>query len=126
MKQLDYEIRIDSDFDRVLRACARHGRVPDSEVWLSEEMIDLYTELHHRGVAHSVEVWTTAGLVGGLYGIALRRAFFGESMFSLIPSASQIALVALVGLLRRRDYARSDVQMRTPHIASRCHRPYSL
>lgn len=118
MKRLDYEIRIDSDFDRVIRACARHDRVPDHEVWLSEEMIDLYTELYHRGLAHSVEVWTTAGLVGGLYGIAIRRVFFGESMFSLIPSASQIALVALVERLRRRGFSLLDVQMRTPHIAS--------
>lgn len=118
MKRLDYEIRFDSDFDRVIRACARHDRVPDREVWLSEEMIDLYTELYHRGLAHSVEVWTTAGLVGGLYGIAIRRVFFGESMFSLIPSASQIALVALVERLRRRGFSLLDVQMRTPHIAS--------
>jgi leucyl/phenylalanyl-tRNA--protein transferase len=117
MKQLDYQIRIDSDFDAVIRACARHHEVPDREVWLSEEMIDLYTELHHRGFAHSVEVWTSAGLVGGLYGIALRRLFLGESMFSRISSASQIALVALVERLRHRGFSLLDVQMRTPHIA---------
>jgi len=118
MKRLDYEIRIDSDFDRVIRACARHDQVPDREVWLSEEMIDLYLELHQRGLAHSVEVWTSAGLVGGLYGIGIRRAFFGESMFSLIPSASQIALIALVEQLRQYGFTLLDVQMRTPHIAS--------
>ena len=117
MKRLDFEIRIDYDFDAVIRACARHDEVPSAEVWLSEEMIDLYSELHHRGVAHSVEVWTSEGLVGGLYGIALRRAFFGESMFSRISSASQIALVALVERLRQRGFALLDVQMRTPHIA---------
>lgn len=117
MKRLDFEIRIDYDFDAVIRACARHEDVPAAEVWLSEEMIDLYTELYHRGFAHSVEVWTSEGLVGGLYGIALRRVFFGESMFSRVSSASQIALVALVERLRQRGFTLLDVQMRTPHIA---------
>lgn len=117
MKRLDYQIRIDTDFEGVLHACARHREVPDREVWLSDEMIDLYTELYHRGFAHSVEVWTADGLVGGLYGIALRRAFFGESMFSRIPSASQIALVALVERLRQRGFTLLDVQMRTSHIS---------
>ncbi len=117
MKRLDCQIRIDSDFESVIRACARHHEVPDREVWLSEEMIDLYMELHHRGFAHSVEVWTADGLVGGLYGVAIRRVFFGESMFSRIPSASQIALVALVERLRQRGFTLLDVQMRTPHIS---------
>jgi leucyl/phenylalanyl-tRNA--protein transferase len=79
-------------------------------------MIALYTELHHRRLAHSVEVWTAEGLVGGLYGVSLRSAFFGESMFSRVSSASHIALVALVDRLRARHFRLLDVQMRTPHI----------
>lgn len=116
MRKLDYRIRIDTDFPAVIRACARHDEVTADEVWLSEEMIALYLELHRRGFAHSVEVWTEDGLVGGLYGVSLRCAFFGESMFSRIPSASQLALVALVERLRTRKYCLLDVQMRTSHI----------
>ena len=116
MKRLDYQIRINFDFPTVIRACARHGEVSDREVWLSDELIELYCELHRQGIAHSVEVWTADGLVGGLYGIALQRAFFGESMFSRIPSASQIALVALVERLRLRGFNLLDVQTHTPHL----------
>jgi leucyl/phenylalanyl-tRNA--protein transferase len=81
-------------------------------------MISIYLELHRRGFAHSVEVWDDERLVGGLYGVSLRAAFFGESMFSRAPSASQIALVALVERLRERGYILLDAQMRTQHIAS--------
>lgn len=116
MRKLNYSIRIDSAFPDVLRACARHDEIPDNEVWLSEEMINIYTNLHRRGIAHSLEVWADDGLVGGLYGIAIRRAFFGESMFTRVPSASQIALVALVERLRARGFALLDAQMRTRHI----------
>ncbi len=116
MRRAEWEIRIDSEFPTVIRACARHGEVPDEEVWLSDEMIAIYTELHRRGLAHSVEVWSDNRLVGGLYGVALRSAFFGESMFSRVSSASQVALVALVERLRARGYCLLDVQMRTSHI----------
>jgi len=116
MRQLPHEIRVNHAFPEVIRACARHDQVSSREVWLSEEMIALYTELHHRRLAHSVEVWTAEGLVGGLYGVALRSAFFGESMFSRVSSASHIALVALVDRLRARHFRLLDVQMRTPHI----------
>ncbi len=116
MRKLNYQIRINSNFAGVINACARHSQVDAEEVWLSEEMIALYQELHRRGIGHSVEVWTESGLVGGLYGVALKAAFFGESMFSLVPSASQIALVALVERLRERRYRLLDAQMRTTHI----------
>lgn len=116
MKRLDYQIRINSDFAAVIRACARHCQVSDREVWLSDELIELYSQLHRQGLAHSVEVWTADGLVGGLYGVAIQSAFFGESMFSRITSASQIALVALVERLRLRGFTLLDVQTRTPHI----------
>src|SRR5262249_44088660 len=116
IKKSEYQVRLNTDFASVIRACARHDEVENEEVWLSEEMIAIYLELHHRGFAHSVEVWNEENLVGGLYGVSLRAAFFGESMFSRAPSASQIALVALVERLRERGYFLLDAQMRTPHI----------
>lgn len=112
----NYQIKINSDFSTVIRTCARHHVVDPEEVWLSDEMISLYLELHRRGFAHSVEVWRSEDLIGGLYGVALKGAFFGESMFSRAASASQIALVALVERLRDRGYCLLDAQQRTTHI----------
>jgi leucyl/phenylalanyl-tRNA--protein transferase len=117
MRKLDYEIRLNTRFPEVIRACSRHGEVTEEEVWLSREMIALYIELHRRGFAHSVEVWMDGQMVGGLYGISLKSAFFGESMFSRVSSASQLALVALVERLRARGYRMLDAQMRTAHIS---------
>lgn len=116
IKKSEYQVRLNTAFDSVIRACARHDEVDNEEVWLSEEMISIYLELHHRKFAHSVEVWDGENLIGGLYGVSLRAAFFGESMFSRAPSASQIALVALVERLRQRRYFLLDAQMRTQHI----------
>ena len=112
-----YRLAVDENFEAVIGACARHRDVFPEEVWLSQEMIDLYCDLHSRGYAHSVELYRGSELVGGLYGVSLRGAFFGESMFSRVPSASQIALVALVGRLRTRGFSLLDAQMRTPHIS---------
>src|SRR5262245_45515912 len=117
IKKSPYQIRFNTDFASVIRACARHDEVDNEEVWLSEEMISIYLELHQRGFAHSVEVWDSEKMLGGLYGVSLRAAFFGESMFSRAPSASQIALVALVERLRERRYLLLDAQMRTQHIS---------
>jgi leucyl/phenylalanyl-tRNA--protein transferase len=116
LRKSDYRIEFDTDFPAVIRACARHNEVDSEEVWLSDEMIALYIELHRRGFAHSVEIWNGDELAGGLYGVALKAAVFGESMFSRATSASQIALVALVERLRERGYRLLDAQMRTPHI----------
>jgi len=117
IRKSEYQIKLNTDFRSVIRACARHDEVDNEEVWLSDEMVSIYMELHHRGFAHSVEVWDGASLVGGLYGVSLKAAFFGESMFSRAPSVSQIALVALVERLRERGYLLLDAQMRTQHIA---------
>ncbi len=117
IKKSGYHIKFNTDFRSVIRACARHNEVDNEEVWLSDEMISIYIELHHRGFAHSVEVWDGDSLMGGLYGVSLRAAFFGESMFSRGTSVSQIALVALVERLRERGYFLLDAQMRTPHIS---------
>src|SRR5689334_9362834 len=116
IKKSQFQVKFNTDFSAVIRACARHDEVDNEEVWLSDEMIGIYLELHHRGFAHSVEIWDAERLVGGLYGVSLRAAFFGESMFSRAPSASQIALVALVEQLRKQKYLLLDAQMRTPHI----------
>lgn len=117
LRKIPFEIRINSCFLDVIHACARHSEVTQEEVWLSDEMIALYTELHRRGFAHSVEVWSAGALIGGLYGLSLKGAFFGESMFTRQSSASQIALVALVERLRARGYRLLDAQMRTWHIS---------
>lgn len=118
VRKSEFEIRINTSFETVIRSCARHGEVDMDEVWLSEDMIRLYLELHRRRFAHSVEVWDGEEMQGGLYGVALKAAFFGESMYSRVPSASQIALVSLVERLRQRGYFLLDAQMRTQHIAA--------
>jgi len=107
-----YEIRVDTAFEEVMRGCA------DRELtWISEEIVQTYTELHHWGFAHSVEAWHEGELVGGLYGVALRGAFMGESMFSRMPSASGVCLVALVERLIERGYVLLDSQTPTRHLA---------
>ena len=117
LRKTQYEIRVNHDFAGVIRACARHDEVHPEEVWLSEEMITLYVEMHRRGFAHSVEVWQEGAMTAGLYGVSLKSAFFGESMFTRISFGSQIALVALADRLRARNYRILDAQMRTPHIS---------
>ena len=112
-----YEIRMDTAFRDVIEACAapRHGHVG---TWIVPEMIDAYTRLHELGFAHSVESWKDDTLAGGLYGLALGRVFFGESMFTNAPDASKAALVALVERLRARGFRVIDCQQATAHLAS--------
>jgi leucyl/phenylalanyl-tRNA--protein transferase len=106
-----FEIRIDQAFEAVMRACAER-----SETWISEEIIASYLNLHHLGYAHSVEAWRQGQLAGGLYGVALSGAFFGESMFYRETDASKVALAALVERLRERQYRLLDTQYVTPHL----------
>jgi leucyl/phenylalanyl-tRNA---protein transferase len=113
LKKHPFTIRFDHDFEAVMRACAQR-----EDTWISEEIIASYTELHRMGFAHSVEAWDATGLVGGLYGVSLRGAFFGESMFHTATDASKIALVALVERLRNRGYTLLDTQWITPHLAT--------
>lgn len=110
-----FEIRIDSDFAQVIEACAevRAGR---PRTWLNDELIALYRALHRRGYAHSVETWADGRLVGGLYGVSLGAAFFGESMFTRERDASKVALVALVERLRAGGYRLLDTQFVTDHL----------
>nr|BCX01624.1 MAG: leucyl/phenylalanyl-tRNA--protein transferase [Bacteroidota bacterium] len=111
-RQGRFEIRINTAFEAVIRACADRP-----ETWISERLIEVYTQLHRQGWAHSVETWQHGELVGGLYGVAMGGVFFGESMFHRVPDASKVALLALVERLRERRFALLDIQWVTPHLA---------
>jgi leucyl/phenylalanyl-tRNA--protein transferase len=106
-----FEIKIDNDFADVIEACAARR-----DTWINCEIIESYTRLHELGYAHSVEAWASGELAGGLYGVAIGGAFFGESMFHRVTDASKIALVALVQHLRARKFALLDTQWLTPHL----------
>jgi leucyl/phenylalanyl-tRNA--protein transferase len=115
IKKAKFEIRFDTVFERVIRACAATG--PDREqTWISEEIVAAYTRLNARGFAHSVEAWSDERLVGGLYGVAIRGLFAGESMFSCQTDASKVALVHLVSRLRHQGFQLLDVQFMTEHL----------
>lgn len=110
-----FDIRRDADFAAVIRGCGApaHGR---EETWISPEIIAAYEELHRLGFAHSVEAWQDGKLVGGLYGVAVRGLFAGESMFSTARDASKVALVHLVQHLRARQFVLLDIQFMTDHL----------
>jgi len=107
-----FELRVNGSFREVMEACADRGE----GTWITDQILDVYCELHEYGLAHSVEAYRDNELVGGLYGVALRGAFFGESMFHRQRDASKVALVGLVHLMRRQGYALLDVQFQTPHL----------
>jgi len=111
-RQSRFEIRLDTRFEEVIRACAER---PDGS-WISGEIIEAYTALHQHGLAHSVEAWRDDELAGGLYGVALRGAFFGESMFFRQRDASKVALVYLVERMKQRGMSLLDIQFMTPHL----------
>ncbi len=104
---------MDTAFEQVMRCCAER-----EETWINEVFIATYTQLHHAGLAHSIEAWQHGKLVGGLYGVSLRGAFMGESMFSRATDASKVCLVALVTHLKTRGYVLHDTQFLTPHLAT--------
>jgi leucyl/phenylalanyl-tRNA--protein transferase len=112
-----FQIERDRDFDAVIRACAEADRRDnDPGTWIDREIIESYRALHHLGFAHSVEAWQDGRLAGGLYGVALGGAFFGESMFHRAANASKVALAALVEHLRARGFRLLDIQWVTPHL----------
>ena len=117
MRRHDYTIRFDSAFPVVIRACAA-PRARQPGTWINAEMITAYENLFHRGHAHSVEVWRDGVLVGGLYGVALGGAFFGESMFSMASYASKIAFVGLIARLTAAGFTLIDCQVPSEHMAS--------
>jgi leucyl/phenylalanyl-tRNA--protein transferase len=116
MRQGVYRIEFDRDFDAVIRACAEIDREGEAGSWIDDEIRESYRALHRAGFAHSVEAWHGDQLAGGLYGVGLRGAFFGESMFHRAPDASKVALAALVERLRDRGFSLLDVQWVTPHL----------
>ena len=117
------ELRIDHDFDAVIRACAGSPREGQSGTWIVPDMIEAYRGLHRAGLAHSVETWRGGQLVGGLYCVSIGRAVFGESMFARETDASKIALAGLVALARAQGVTRIDCQQETRHLASLGARP---
>jgi leucyl/phenylalanyl-tRNA---protein transferase len=112
-RQAGFDLAIDTAFEAVMRACAER---PEDGSWISEEIVDSYAALFRLGLAHSVEVRQDGVLVGGLYGVHLGGAFFGESMFHRVRDASKVALVALVDRLSRRGFTLLDTQWVTPHL----------
>lgn len=117
LARADYEVRVDTAFARVMQACAE-PREAAGGTWISPTMIAAYTALHEAGYAHSFETWIDGELAGGLYGVALGRAFYGESMFARQTDASKIALAHLVRHLQAQGYGVIDCQMNTRHLAS--------
>jgi leucyl/phenylalanyl-tRNA--protein transferase len=117
IRNAGFELCVDSAFTEVMRACAAP---PDDGVgtWISPAMVAAYTRLFDAGYAHSVETWHNGALVGGLYGVAIGRMFYGESMFSRMPDASKVALVALARQLQQWGFGLIDCQMETAHLAS--------
>lgn len=116
IKKRPFEIRFNSAFEAVMLKCAEVTEERD-KTWISREIIEAYSELHRLGFAHSVETWQDGELVGGLYGVAIRGLFAGESMFSRATDASKVALVALVEHLTQRHFALLDIQFMTEHLA---------
>mgnify|MGYP001036833655 FL=1 len=117
LRNAGFELRVDTAFAEVMRACAA-PREGAGGTWISPAMVAAYTRLFEAGYAHSVETWRDGRLVGGLYGVAIGRMFYGESMFSREPDASKVALVRLARQLQRWQFGLIDCQMETPHLAS--------
>lgn len=116
VRQGRFEVTTDRAFEAVMRACAAPAAGRET-TWISPEIVEAYTALHRLGAAHSVECWRDGALVGGLYGVAIGGAFFGESMFHRERDASKVALVHLVRHLRAGGFTLLDVQFVTPHLA---------
>ena len=113
-----YRLSINEDFDRVIETCSQL-RIDEEGAWLGPQMVEAYKELHRQGFAASVEVWERQEkFVGGLYGVSIGKAFFGESMCSLVPNASKLALIHLARTLQQRGGKLIDCQFETPHLKS--------
>lgn len=116
VRRNEYHLTIDHAFEQVIASCAL-PRLVRPNTWINEQIMEVYTQLHHMGVGHSIEAWDKQGeLVGGLYGLALGGAFFGESMFSTRTDASKVCLVKLVAHMRHRGYTLLDAQIGNDHM----------
>lgn len=118
IRRKTFEIRLDTAFEEVIRACGNAPRDEQDGTWITEKMITAYINLHELGLAHSVECWQDDKLVGGLYGISLGRSFFGESMFHAVSDASKVAFYSLSQLALKLDFHFIDCQMKTDHLVS--------
>ena len=122
LRNRDHEIRFDSAFEKVMQGCAVRGNdaraAGESGTWITDDMRTAYLRLHQLGYAHSAETWIKGELTGGLYGVAIGRMFYGESMFTRVRDASKMAMVHLVRRLERQRYGMIDCQMHTAHLAS--------
>lgn len=118
LRNNNFTFSLDKEFESVIKACASVKRKGESGTWILPEMIDAYTALHKSGYAHSVEVWDKGKLAGGLYGVSLGRAFFGESMFHKVTDASKAALHYLCNTLQRQNFNFIDAQNETGHLLS--------
>jgi leucyl/phenylalanyl-tRNA---protein transferase len=116
VRKAPFQVRVDTDFHGVMQRCAEQT-AQRSETWINADILDSYTMLHDAGFAHSVECWQDDVMVGGLYGVSIKGAFFGESMFSRATDASKVALVHLVARLRIGGYKLLDTQFITEHLA---------
>jgi leucyl/phenylalanyl-tRNA--protein transferase len=110
IKKKEFEVKVDTAFDKVIRHCAQR-----ETTWINSLIMKAFTELFVQGYAHSVEAWLGGELAGGLYGVAYKGAFFGESMFYLVSNASKVAVVKLYEILKKNKYILLDIQMMTPH-----------
>jgi len=111
-----FELKVDSAFNEVIQNCQKVPRVDQDGTWITSEIIDVYSELHELGFAHSFETWFDGKLVGGLYGISLGKMFFGESMFSKISNASKYAFISLSKILKENNFSLLDCQIPNPHL----------
>ncbi len=118
LRKGNYQVRLDNDFPAVIHACAKTKRKAQAGTWITAEMQAAYFRLHELGYAHSVETWVDDQLIGGLYGLAIGKMFYGESMFSHASDASKIALAHLARFLEAQGFGLIDCQMNTPHLAS--------
>jgi len=118
LNQNKFQVTFDTHFAEVMQSCKDVGRKGQHGTWISDEMQDIYNQLHHNGYAHSVEVWNDDQLVGGLYGLALGKIFYGESMFSFESNASKFGFIKLVQWLKEKGYELIDCQQETQHLST--------
>jgi leucyl/phenylalanyl-tRNA--protein transferase len=116
MRSRRYAVRADTAFERVIRRCSAKPRPGQDGTWITPDMIEAYVRLHRRGLAHSIEAWEGGDLAGGLYGVSLGAAFFGESMYADRPDASKVAFATLVEWLSGRRFDLVDCQVATAHL----------
>lgn len=118
LRNKGFTLTVDHDFSKVIHACSQVPRPGQQGTWITEEMINAYIHLHDLGYAHSVEVWQRGSIVGGLYGVAVRKVFAGESMYTNVSNGSKVALIGLCRILQQLEYQVIDCQFYTEHLAS--------